>query len=513
MCLIKYFFKAGTSKVDPLPTVIEKQNASKDIWREMVKCFTSAGVPLKVFRNDDVRKWIESNIKDGIKLPGETTLRKFLSEEGKCDSQTTAEICRDQDVIVTVDESMDLKNRKLVNVLVGPAQPNISSRLVASKFVQKCDAAAISNVVLEALSTISVKTSHLVCLKSDNAKYMLSAGNTLKGLSRRMIHSTCWSHILHLVSEEIRGQMKKADLYISAFKSVLVKAPSRRDELLDVFEDHGHSRTLPPVPVITRWCTWLEAASFHYKHLEAEATWVEATQDNSAVMHKLKKLCRKDDVKGQLEKLDQVCTGISSSIKILEKRHIPASDVWLLLQTVLDLTNNVLGKESEKLNAYLEGRHPAISFWHDVQYFDPRKADQFVDSSGHETLPVTLKSMSLSEIGIHEIYKYKTLRQARPFSTDFCVFNFWKQFTREMPELSKLAITALCIPASSAEVERSFSTVRRILTAQRNRFTEENLGIHLRMCFNQSTNSEPIIGEFDLNMESESDNDIEIDFE
>lgn len=478
-----------------------------------MKCFTSAGVPLKIFRNTDVRKWIESNIKDGHKIPGETTLRKLLSEEGKCDIQTTAEICRDHSVIVTVDESMDLKNRKLVNVLVGPAQPNTVSRLVASKFVQKCDAATVSNVILDALSTISVRTSQLVCLKSDNAKYMLSAGKTLKGLAGRMIHSTCWSHILHLVSEEIRGQMKLADLYISSFKSVLVKAPSRRDELLDVFEERGHSRALPPVPVITRWCTWLEAASFHYEHFQAEAMWIEATQDNSAIMHKLKKICRKSELIGQLEKLNKVCTGISSSIKTLEKRHIAASDVWLLLQTVLDLTNNVLGKESEKLNAYLEGRHPAIGFWFDVQYFDPRKANQFMDISGNETLPASLKLMAGKEVGIHEIFKYKTLRGAQSFPKEFCVFNFWKTFTREMPELSKLAITALCIPASSAEVERSFSTVRRILTAQRNRFTEENLGVHLRMCFNQSTPNESTTEESALVIESESDSDDEIDID
>ncbi|CAL8112038.1 unnamed protein product [Orchesella dallaii] len=77
----------------------------------------------------------------------------------------------------------------------------------------------------------------------------------------------------------------------------LIKAPSRREELLDRVEANGFSRTLPPVPVITRWCTWLEAGSFHHQHLQAETYFIKETQDNSAIIHKLKKLCGKEDLK------------------------------------------------------------------------------------------------------------------------------------------------------------------------------------------------------------------------
>ncbi|CAL8110311.1 unnamed protein product [Orchesella dallaii] len=139
------------------------------------------------------------------------------------------ELRRGESFIVTVDESIDVKNWKLLNVLVGIAKPGFPSRLLASEFIKKCDGVTVSNAVIETLQLDSISISQLVCLKSNNARYMLTAGKTLQGLSSRMIDSTCWSHILHLVSEEIRGKLRKAYLYTSSFKSVLVRAPSRRE--------------------------------------------------------------------------------------------------------------------------------------------------------------------------------------------------------------------------------------------------------------------------------------------
>ncbi|CAL8112036.1 unnamed protein product [Orchesella dallaii] len=83
-------------------------------------------------------------------------------------------------------------------------------------------------------------------------------------------------------------------------------------------------------------------------------------------------------------------------------------------------------------------------------------------------------AMAEDAVGLHEIRKYKIIRDSQQYSNGLSPFQFWKNFSRQMPELSQLAIMTLLIPASSAEVERSFSLLRRILTAQRTRFTEEN---------------------------------------
>ncbi|CAL8110312.1 unnamed protein product [Orchesella dallaii] len=160
-------------------------------------------------------------------------------------------------------------------------------------------------------------------------------------------------------------------------------------------------------------------------------------------MHKLKKSCGKVDLKEELLKINQVCTGISSSIKTLEKRDLPASDVGLLLQTVLDLTNEVIGQESAKLNACMDGRHPAISYWNEVPYFDPTPTP----------LPRWQKMQSGS-MKFESIKLYETLNS---------------------------------IPMASVKLTSGRTSIDRCHNSQRTRFTEENLGVHLRMCFNNSS--------------------------
>jgi|SRR5277367_4817316 len=64
------------------------------------------------------------------------------------------------------------------------------------------------------------------------------------------------------------------------------------------------------------------------------------------------------------------------------------------------------------------------------------------------------------------------------------ILQFFKREASTMPILSQLALTALCTPASSADVERSFSLLNRVLCPARSSMTEINLGAHLRLSFN-----------------------------
>lgn len=88
-------------------------------------------------------------------------------------------------MILIVDESTDIKNRKLLNILVQPAELHEKPRLAYSKFLDKCDSNTVANAVLDSLRLLEISTSQVICLKSDNVRYMLSAGTTLKGLCPR----------------------------------------------------------------------------------------------------------------------------------------------------------------------------------------------------------------------------------------------------------------------------------------------------------------------------------------
>ena len=84
------------------------------------------------------------------------------------------------------DESTDIKNRKVLNILMSPAEPNAHFRLVYTKFLKDgYSAAIIANAVSDCVRQMEVDPSRVIGFKSDNAPYMLSAGRTLSGLYPR----------------------------------------------------------------------------------------------------------------------------------------------------------------------------------------------------------------------------------------------------------------------------------------------------------------------------------------
>lgn len=101
--------------------------------------------------------------------------------------------------------------------------------------------------------------------------YITDAANVMKAsaadlqndeskLFEKMHYLTCVAHGLNNVANESRKQFKKADYVIMTVKSVFVKAPKRRKLLR---QNQPNLKT-PPSPVVTRWCTWLEAVTKFY---------------------------------------------------------------------------------------------------------------------------------------------------------------------------------------------------------------------------------------------------------
>ncbi|KAL4131275.1 hypothetical protein QTP88_008612 [Uroleucon formosanum] len=88
---------------------------------------------------------------------------------------------------------------------------------------------------------------------------MIKAANSLKALYSKMVHVNCLAHAHHRVAETIRGKFNNVDGLVSNVKRVFLKAPSR----LEIFKTEAFGISLPPVPIMTRWGTWLEAA-FYY---------------------------------------------------------------------------------------------------------------------------------------------------------------------------------------------------------------------------------------------------------
>jgi len=88
-------------------------------------------------------------------------------------------------------------------------------------------------------------------------------------------------------------------------KTSVIKAPARRLKLLDAYEKRGYSRILAPVPVLTRWFTWLEAGAFHYARLDAVQDWTQQTEDNSAAIKTIMKSANKSKLRDELKVISE----------------------------------------------------------------------------------------------------------------------------------------------------------------------------------------------------------------
>lgn len=274
-------------------------------------------------------------------------------------------------------------------------------------------------------------------------------------------------------------------------KASLVKAASRRTELLEVLRKNGRPAILPPTPVITRWTTWLATGNYHFENFSSIMEWIEVTEQDSAAVEKLKQLktTSGDKIRSELEEINKIYPSLSSTIKKLESSFVPATDVLLQLQTILALLTSspVLMESYHKLELYLNEKHPSHEFWKQVEYFDPRNSHKF--SFMPLSLPPVLRKIASENVPTEELAMYRNISRNYVGNESFCPVNFWEGYKRELPTLSRVALSIISIPPTSADVERSFSSFNRFYTPDRNRLTIENIGNHLRLRFNHRTNS------------------------
>ena len=110
----------------------------------------------------------------------------------------------------------------------------------------------ILHTVDHILRQLEIKRENFSLFLTDAARYMSSAGKTLKESYPSLMHVTCVAQLLHNYTTRVRAHFKNIDEVIAAIKAATIKNKDRKKD----FHDAG----LPslPDPVITRWATCLE---------------------------------------------------------------------------------------------------------------------------------------------------------------------------------------------------------------------------------------------------------------
>ncbi|XP_068085018.1 uncharacterized protein [Anabrus simplex] len=224
---------------------------------------------------------------------------------------------------VSVDETTDSSGRKVGNVVVDVLKNDKTacehSYLLACKEMLAANHVTIARLFNEAMHLLwpkDITYDHVLLFLTDNAAYMKKAAESLSVSFPKMIHVTCVVHALHRLCETLRAQHPQVDKLVSNGKNVFVKAPST----IDLFKEKNPDLALNPLPIVTRWGTWLSAVVYYADNFESFASVVNALDKNDvSSIEILQEILKDSSLKNDLAFISANLSFLCITIDILEK--------------------------------------------------------------------------------------------------------------------------------------------------------------------------------------------------
>jgi len=185
---------------------------------------------------------------------------------------------------------------------------------------------------------------------------MKKAGTAIKALYSKMIHVTCLAHGMHRIAEEIRSHFPKVDKLISRVKQVFLKAPSRT---ILLFKTEAPGIPLPPEPILTRWGTWLQAASYYCQYFKEIYNVLQLLDSSDAVsIREAKDIVSDRSVEMNLTFIHVNYVFLPTTITQLEKQKLPLHESIATVKSVENKLEHIIDEAGtaikEKLKNVLE---------------------------------------------------------------------------------------------------------------------------------------------------------------
>ncbi|XP_047025944.1 uncharacterized protein LOC124640850 [Helicoverpa zea] len=344
----------------------------EEFYSDLIKFLVLCNIPWSQMKNPAFKEFFQKYICTvccctctSRKVPDESLLRKvYLDKVFTNKIKTIYEKNQTEKLWISLDETTDFLGRNIVHFLIKPLHENISNRpyLIACKMLEVVNGQTIANFVIQCLENLwqnsfEEKVDNILILCTDSVAYMISAGQKLKCYLPQLKHVTCFAHALHRVSEQIRMEYNDVDILISNVKKIFLKAPSR----VRIFKRKYPDLPLPPQPIITRWGTWLEAASYYAKHFDAIKDVLSHLCSSDAIaIRNAKNILQKENIQNELQYIDEYFSVIPFALKELQKHHLTLSDSFLILDTVRTCINECASENiKNKIEKVIE-RNPDI---------------------------------------------------------------------------------------------------------------------------------------------------------
>ena len=264
----------------------------------------------------------------GKVLPSETAARACVAKLASQKEEQIQELLRDKKIFLIVDEA-EVAKQKYISVLVGSLDAN-------QTFLVNChpldsgrnvNSSIILHTVDDILRQLEIKRENFSLFLTDAARYMSSAGKTLKELYPFFMHVTCVAHLLHNCAMRVRAHFKNIDEVIATIKAATIKNKDRKKD----FHDAGLPS--PPDPVITRWATWLRAAIYYIENLTAVSTTVNNWTSAGLLVSRAKDAINVEGLVSDLVKINQYRT-LAANVEFLEGSACTITKAYGLLKNM-----------------------------------------------------------------------------------------------------------------------------------------------------------------------------------
>ena len=131
------------------------------------------------------------------------------------------ELFRDKKMFFIVDEA-EVAKQKYISVLVDSLDAPDQTFLVNCHPLDSgrdVNGSIILHTVDDILRQLEIKRENFSLFLTDAARYMSSAGKTLKELYPSLMHVTCVAHLLHNCAMRVRAHFKNIDEVIATINS------------------------------------------------------------------------------------------------------------------------------------------------------------------------------------------------------------------------------------------------------------------------------------------------------
>ena len=247
-----------------LSTIVKSYDARQEFILDYIKICTLADIPLE--KTDKMRPFLQKYCAQAGALPQIDQLRStYIPRLFEAHFSAMKAILKDQPVSITADETTDVRDHSILNVV---ATVRGQPYLINVVKMEACNNSTFSQAIIQSVTGAGIAFDQLIAIVSDSAAYCKKAyRDVLSVVFTKSTHVLCLAHVVNLAAEVFQhfSDFKHTADLVAMIKSSMFKKPGRKRRYLTYLSDFIASSEvkLPPVPVSTRWNSWFEAVIYH----------------------------------------------------------------------------------------------------------------------------------------------------------------------------------------------------------------------------------------------------------